>query len=53
MWCKSKNKMFVFEPIRGILTEGTIQRVFGADLRAHVIHEPAAGVVIYQKTNDN
>jgi iron complex transport system ATP-binding protein len=40
-------------PTREILTEDTIQRVFGADLRAHVIHEPAAGVVIYQKTNDN
>jgi hypothetical protein len=31
------------------LTEDTIQRVFGTDLRAHVIHDPAAGVVIYQK----
>lgn len=40
-------------PTREILTEDTIQRVFGADLRAHVIREPAAGVVIYQKTNDN
>jgi iron complex transport system ATP-binding protein len=38
-------------PTREILTEDTIQRVFGADLRAHVIHEPAAGVVIYQKND--
>lgn len=36
-----------------ILNVAIIQRVFGADLEAHVICQPAPGVVIYQKTNDN
>jgi iron complex transport system ATP-binding protein len=53
-WCDrlivlSSGELTAHGPTREILTEDTIQRVFGTDLRAHVIHDPAAGVVIYQK----
>jgi iron complex transport system ATP-binding protein len=36
-----------------ILTEATVQRAFGDQLGVYVTQEPAPGVVIYKKTNDN
>jgi len=40
-------------PTLDILTEATIQRAFGGQLRAHLIQQPAPGVVIFKKINDN
>lgn len=57
-WCDRvvvllEGRLLAHGSTREILTEATIQRAFGEELRALVIHEPAAGVVIFSKANDN